>query len=580
MIGDFNGWDRNAASAPAPRELGHLGGPGPGGPARARLQVLDHRRATGSGSRRPTRSRCAASCRPETGSVLVDLDYEWGDDAWMRGRGDRISLAAPVSIYEVHLGSCWRDHADRAGAPRYSELAPPADRARGVARVHPRRVPAGHGTPVLRLVGLPGHRLLRPDRPLRHPPGADGAHRPAAPGRHRGGARLGPVALRHRRVRPRALRRHPPLRARRPPPRHPPGLEQLRLQLRPPRGAQLPRLLGRALALRLPRRRAAGRRRGLDALPRLLAEGGGVDAERAGRARGPRRRQLPAAAQRRHLRRPSRRPGRSPRSRPRGRASRGRSSRAASGSASSGTWAGCTTRSATSPSDPVHRRYHHNELTFRALYAFDENFVLPLSHDEVVHGKGSLLAKMPGDAWQRWPTCGSCSATSWAQPGKKLLFMGGELATWREWDHERGLDWGLLRIHAHAGVARWVADLNRLYREHAGAARAGRRALGVRVGLVRRRRDEPARLPAPGLRGSVRPRGVQLHAGAAPQRPARGARGRPLGRAPEQRRPGVRRERRGQPRRGRGPAGPLARPAPALITITVPPLGCLFLSPE
>jgi len=115
--------------------------------------------------------------------------------------------------------------------------------------------------------------------------------------------------------------------------------------------------------------------------------------------------------------------------------------------------------------DPIHRRYHHGEITFRALYAFDENFVLPLSHDEVVHGKGSLLAKMPGDAWQQLANLRLLFGYQYGLPGKKMLFMGGELATYAEWDHERSLDWGLLGVPGHAGMARWVADLNRLYRE-------------------------------------------------------------------------------------------------------------------
>jgi 1,4-alpha-glucan branching enzyme len=115
--------------------------------------------------------------------------------------------------------------------------------------------------------------------------------------------------------------------------------------------------------------------------------------------------------------------------------------------------------------DPVHRKFHQNQLTFRGIYAWTENFVLPLSHDEVVHGKGSLLAKMPGDAWQKFANLRLLYGWMYAQPGKKLLFMGCELAAWREWDHERSLDWHLLGEPAHAGIARWLEDLNRLYRE-------------------------------------------------------------------------------------------------------------------
>jgi 1,4-alpha-glucan branching enzyme len=115
--------------------------------------------------------------------------------------------------------------------------------------------------------------------------------------------------------------------------------------------------------------------------------------------------------------------------------------------------------------DPIHRRYHHDQLTFRQMYAATENFVLALSHDEVVHGKGSLLGKMPGDPWQKRANLRLLYAWQWAQAGKKLLFMGGELAQLREWSHERSLDWHLLEDPAHAGIARWVADLNRLVRE-------------------------------------------------------------------------------------------------------------------
>jgi 1,4-alpha-glucan branching enzyme len=117
--------------------------------------------------------------------------------------------------------------------------------------------------------------------------------------------------------------------------------------------------------------------------------------------------------------------------------------------------------------DPLYRRYHHNQLTFRMLYAFTENFLLPLSHDEVVHGKGSLLSKMPGDDWQKFANLRLLYGYMYGQPGKKLLFMGDEFAQWNEWNHEGSLDWHLLAYPAHQGVARWVEDLNRLYRTEA-----------------------------------------------------------------------------------------------------------------
>ena len=115
--------------------------------------------------------------------------------------------------------------------------------------------------------------------------------------------------------------------------------------------------------------------------------------------------------------------------------------------------------------DPVHRKFHHNDLTFRMLYAFNENFMLPLSHDEVVHGKGSLIRKMPGDEWQKFANLRLLYAWMYAQPGKKLMFMGGEFGQWNEWDVESSLDWHLLNHAPHAGLSHWVGDLNRVLRE-------------------------------------------------------------------------------------------------------------------
>jgi 1,4-alpha-glucan branching enzyme len=117
--------------------------------------------------------------------------------------------------------------------------------------------------------------------------------------------------------------------------------------------------------------------------------------------------------------------------------------------------------------DPVYRRYHHGELTFRAVYAFNENFVLPLSHDEVVHGKGSLLNKMPGDDWKKFASVRLLFSYMWALPGKKLLFMSCEFGQWSEWHHDSSLDWHLLQYEPHSSLRLLVGDLNRLYKTEA-----------------------------------------------------------------------------------------------------------------
>ncbi|MBN6150983.1 1,4-alpha-glucan branching enzyme [Xanthomonas sp. AmX2] len=124
--------------------------------------------------------------------------------------------------------------------------------------------------------------------------------------------------------------------------------------------------------------------------------------------------------------------------------------------------------------DPLYRQHHHSEMTFGLVYAFSEHFVLPLSHDEVVHGKGSLLSKMPGDTWQRFANLRAYLAFMWAHPGRKLLFMGGEFGQWREWDHDRALDWELLQREEHRGLARLVGDLNRQLRAQPALYRSDR----------------------------------------------------------------------------------------------------------
>ena len=114
--------------------------------------------------------------------------------------------------------------------------------------------------------------------------------------------------------------------------------------------------------------------------------------------------------------------------------------------------------------DPIHRQYHHNEMTFGLVYSFSENFVLPLSHDEVVHGKGSLLNKMPGDDWQKFANLRAYYGFMWTHPGKKLLFMGGEFAQRDEWNHDQSLDWHLLQHESHKGIQTLIKDLNHAYK--------------------------------------------------------------------------------------------------------------------
>ncbi|MEQ9164211.1 MAG: alpha amylase C-terminal domain-containing protein, partial [Ilumatobacter fluminis] len=133
--------------------------------------------------------------------------------------------------------------------------------------------------------------------------------------------------------------------------------------------------------------------------------------------------------------------------------------------------------------DPMHRAWHHGEITFRSVYMGSEHYVLPLSHDEVVHGKGSLLQKMPGDDWQQFANLRLIYSMQWFQPGKKLLFMGGELATRHEWNHEANLDWSLHDVPMHEGVRLALAELNGLYLTEPALHRGDADADGSGIGM-------------------------------------------------------------------------------------------------
>ena len=227
--------------------------------------------------------------------------------------------------------------------------------------------------------------------------------------------------------------------------------------------------------------------------------------------------------------------------------------------------------------DPVYRKYEHGSLTFSLIYAFTENFILPLSHDEVVHGKGSLLDKMPGDLWQKFANLRLLYGYMYGHPGKKLLFMGDEFAQWREWNHDESLDWHLLQWRDHQGILQLVCDLNALYQAAAGAPPGRLRLAGVRVARAARLGEQRARLPPPGQRpGRRRGRRLQLHPGRPRGLPDRRPGRRLLPGGPQHRRRDLRRlERRqpggrlGHPRAARRPPVPPLAPAP--------PLGVLFL---
>ncbi len=146
--------------------------------------------------------------------------------------------------------------------------------------------------------------------------------------------------------------------------------------------------------------------------------------------------------------------------------------------------------------EPIHRRYHHRDLTFGFIYAWCENFILPLSHDEVVYGKRSLLDKMPGDRWQKFANLRALFGYMWARSGKKMLFMGGEFGQWREWNHDASLDWHLLDEADHRGVQTLVRDLNRHLSRRAGAMGSGSSTRGLSVDRCQQCRRERHRVHA------------------------------------------------------------------------------------
>jgi len=421
----------------------------------------------------------AAAEPPATDSIVVDLHHDWQDQAWMSGRGPRIALDAPVSIYEVHLGSWGRNVSPGHRFPRYRDLADPlADHALAHGFSHVELLPimehpfygswgyqtTGYFAPTARH-GAPTDLMAMIDRlhqrgvgvildwvPSHFPTDAHGLAR--FDGTHlfeHADDRQGfhpdwkSAIFNYGRNEVRSflissamcwLDRY-----------HVDGLRvdavasMLYLDYSRPDGAWIPNRFGG--------------RENLEAIHFLRALNEAVYGEFPDVATFAEESTAWPMV-----------------SRPTYVGGLGFGYKWDMG------WMHDTLQYL--QQDPVHRRWHHGDITFRSVYAASEHYVLPLSHDEVVHGKGSLLGKMPGDDWQRFANLRLLFAMQWAQQGKKLLFMGGELAVPGEWNHESTLDWSLHDAAPHAGVRRLVADLNQLYRSEPALHRGDSDARGLR----------------------------------------------------------------------------------------------------
>jgi 1,4-alpha-glucan branching enzyme len=462
VIGDFNGWDAQIDSLASLGASGiwHglLGGARQGDVYKYAIDTADGQRLQ--------KADPFAVCTerpPRTGSVIWSLDYEWGDAAWMRDRGRAIALAAPISIYEVHLGS-WRrnpDHPDQVLG--YRELAPDLiEHVKRLGFTHCEFLPVmehpfygswgyqttGYFAPTARY-GTPQDLMALIDELHRAGIGVILDWVPSHfPADEFALARFDGTHL-FEHADPRAGI-------------HPDwdslifnyGRHEVRSFLASSAEHWLSKYhvdglrvdaVASMLYLDYSRRPGEwipnehGGRENLQAVSFLRQLNTGIYADHP---------DVHVIAEE-----STAWPGVS---RPVDVGGLGFGLKWDMG------WMHDTLRYFAR--DPVHRRYHHHELTFRAVYAWTENFVLPLSHDEVVHGKGSLLSKMPGDEWQRFATVRLLLGYQFGLPGKKLLFMGSELGATHEWDHDTGLDWQLLEHERPAGLCRWIGELHRVLR--------------------------------------------------------------------------------------------------------------------
>jgi 1,4-alpha-glucan branching enzyme len=464
VVGDFTGWYEGRLLSPVGTSgiwEGRVEGARPGQAYRFGVTDRDRRR-----TERSDPVAAAAHLPPSTASIIADLSYEWSDDAWMTDRARRIDLDAAVSIYEVHLGSWGRQAVPGKRWPGYRDLAAPlADHASAHGFTHVELLPimehpfygswgyqtTGYFAPTSRF-GSPTDLMWMIDRLHQRGIGVIldwvPSHFPMDD--HALANFDGSYLYEHADPRQGF---------------HPDWTSAVFNYGR----AEVRAFLVSSAIAWLERYHADGLR--VDAVASMLyldysrQPDQWVPNERGGREN------LDAIEFLRQL-----------------------NTAVAEEFPDTATFAEESTAwpNVTGPTtegglgftykwdmgwmhdtlqylgrDPVHRKYHHDEITFRGVYAFSERFVLPLSHDEVVHGKASLLGRMPGDEWQRFANLRLLYGLMWGQPGKKLLFMGAELATPSEWAHERTLDWSLHDAPDHAGVRRLIADLNRMYGDEA-----------------------------------------------------------------------------------------------------------------
>ena len=401
---------------------------------------------------------------PNTASILWELSYDWLDHDWMADREGKNGLDSPMSIYEMHLGSWRRAPGENGGTfLTYKDIA-------GFLVEHMKRTGFTHVEflPVMEhpFYGSWGYQVTSYFAPTaRYGPPEELMYLidPASPKRHRSHPGLGALPLPHRRRRTDLLRRDAPVRTCRPAPGTPTRLGQRHFQLRTPRSTFFPDFQRHVLAGSLSRRRPCGwtpwppcstwtiPEKKTSGYPNRYGSNENLDAIEFIRSMN-----VSLYQDFPHTQTMAEESTAWPMvSKPTYLGGLGFGMKWDMG------WMHDTL--AYISQDPIHRKYHHNQLTFSIMYTFSENFVLPLSHDEVVHGKGALIGKMPGDEWKRFANLRLLYGYMWSHPGKKLLFMGGEFGQTNEWYHETSLDWHLLEHDPHRGMLRWMEDLNRFY---------------------------------------------------------------------------------------------------------------------